>query len=202
MKLNATLRTVTGKQVNAYRKNDQIPAVIYAKHIKKPISIFFNKNEFIKLYREAGKSTPITIKGEGIDELVLIHEITVHPVTTALSHIDFLGVVKGQAVSAEVELIYVGESLVEKDKLGRVEHLLNEVTVKADPTKLPKHIEVDLSSIQTLQDVIFVKDLKVPKDVEIENDPEQAVATAVEFSSEAAEDTPTVAADEATEATA
>lgn len=189
MKLNATLRTVTGKQVNAYRKNGQIPAVIYAKHIKEPISIFFNKNEFIKLYRETGKSTPITIKGEGIDELVLIHEISVNPVTTALWHVDFLGVVKGQAVNAEVELVYVGESPVEKDKLGRVEQLLTEVTVKADPTKLPKHIEVDLSSIKTLQDVIFIKDLKVSKDVEIENDPEQAVATAVEFSNETADDT-------------
>ena len=189
MKLNATLRTVFGKKLTPYKKNDQIPAVIYAKHIKEPISIFFNKNEFIKLYRETGKSTPITIKGEGIDELVLIHEISVHPVTTVLTHVDFLGVVKGQAVSAEVELVYVGESLVEKDKLGRVEQLLNEVTVKADPTKLPKHIEVDLSEIKTLQDVIFVKDLKVSKDVEIENDPEQAVATAVEFSVEAVEET-------------
>ena len=161
MKLNATLRTVSGKQVNSYRKNDQIPAVIYAKHIKQPISIFFNKNEFIKLYREAGKSTPISVKGDGIDELVLIHEVAVHPVTTVFSYVDFLGVVKGQAVSAEVELVYVGESLVEKDKLGRIEHLLNEVTVKADPTKLPKHIEVNLSEIKTLQDVIFIKDLKV-----------------------------------------
>ncbi len=201
MKLNATLRTVSGKQVNAYRKNGQIPAVIYAKHIKEPISIFFAKNEFIKLYRETGKSTPITIKGEGIDELVLIHEVSVHPVTTALSHVDFLGVVKGQAVHAEVELVYVGESLVEKDKLGRVEQLLDFVTVKADPTKLPKNIEVNLSEIKTLQDVIVIKDLKVAKDVEIENDPEQAVATAVEFSNESTEDTITTGG-ESTEAVA
>lgn len=188
MKLNANLRTVAGKQVNAYRKNGQIPAVIYAKHIDTPISIFFDKNEFIKLYREAGKSTPITIVGDGIDELVLIHEVAVHPVTTALSHVDFLWVVKGQAVSAEVELVYVGESPVEKNKLGRIEQLLTEVTVKADPTKLPKYIEVDLSAIQTLQDVIFVKDLKLPQSVGVENDPEQAVATAIEFATETEED--------------
>lgn len=199
MKLNATLRTVTGKKLIPYRKNDQIPAVIYAKHIKEPLSIFFKKNEFIKLYRETGKSTPINIKGEGIDELVLIHEISVNPVTTALSHVDFLGVVKGQAVSAEVELIYIGESPVEKEKLGRVEHLLTEVMVKADPTKLPKNIEVDLSEIKTLQDVIFIKDLKVGKDVEIENDPEQAVATAVVFSIEVEETVEEVAEEGAEE---
>lgn len=187
MKLNATLRTVFGKKLNPYRKNDQIPAVIYATHIKEPISIFFQKNEFIKLYRETGKSTPITIKGEGIDELVLVHEVSVNPVTTALSHVDFLWVVKGQAVSAEVELIFVGESPVEKEKLGRVEQVLSTIMVKADPTKLPKNIEVDLSAIKTLQDVIFIKDLKIPKDVEIENELDQAVATAVEFSNEVEE---------------
>lgn len=92
-------------------------------------------------------------------------------------------------MSAEVELVYVGESPVEKNKLGRIEQLLTEVTVKADPTKLPKHIEVDLSAIQTLQDVIFIKDLKLPKSVEVENDPEQAVATAIEFATETEEET-------------
>lgn len=199
MKLNATLRNVFGKQVNAYRKKDLIPAVIYAKHIATPINIFFNKNEFIKVYRETGKSTPITITGDGLNELVLIHEIAVHPVTTALSHVDFLGVVKGQAVSAEVELIYTGESPVEKNKLGRVEQLLTSVVVKADPTKLPKHIEVDLSQIVTLQDTIFIKDLVVDKAVEIENEADQPVATAIEFSTES-EDETTQASTEATDA--
>lgn len=201
MKLNATLRTVFGKKLVPHRKQDKIPAVIYAKHLKEPVAIFFEKNEFIKLYREAGKSTPITIVGNWIEELVLIHEISVHPVTTALWHVDFLGVKKGQAVNAEVELVYINESPVEKNKLGRVEQLLDSVTVKADPTKLPKNIEVDLSTIETLQDVIFVKDLKVAKDVEIENDPEQAVATAVEFSTEVVEETSAESTDD-TEAAA
>lgn len=192
MKLQATLRTVTGKQVNAYRKNNQIPAVIYGRHLEKPISIFFDKNSFLKVFKETGKSLPIEITGDGINELVLIHEISVHPVTTLLSHVDFLGVKKGEAVHAEVELKFINESPAEKNKLGRVEEVLSSVDVFADPTKLPKYIEVDLSALENAHDVIFVKDLKAPTGVKIENDASQAVATVVEFSNEEeSSDTPT-----------
>ncbi len=181
MKLQATLRTVVGKQVNAYRIKNQIPAVIYSKHIDKTINIFFDKNNFLKVYKEAGKSLPIEIIGDGINELVLIHEISVHPVTTMLSHVDFLGVKKGEAVHAEVELKFVGESPAEKNKLGRVEELLSSVHVYADPTKLPKNIEVDLSVLATAHDVIFIRDLKAPTGVKIDNDPAQAVVTVIDF---------------------
>jgi large subunit ribosomal protein L25 len=181
MKLQATLRTVVGKQVNAYRIKNQIPAVIYSKHIDKTINIFFDKNSFLKIYKEAGKSLPIEIIGDGINELVLIHEISVHPVTTMLSHVDFLGVKKGEAVHAEVELKFIGESAAEKNKLGRVEELLSSVQVFADPTKLPKYIEVDLSSLVTAHDVIFIKDIKAPAGVKIDNDPSQAVVTVIDL---------------------
>ncbi len=181
MKLQATLRTVVGKQVNAYRIKNQIPAVIYGKHLSNPINIFFDKNSFLKLYKEAGKSLPIEITGDGINELVLIHEISVHPVTTMLSHVDFLWVKKGEAVHAEVELKFVGESPAEKNKLGRVEELLSSVHVFADPTKLPKHIEIDLSVLETAHDVIFIKDIKAPAWVKIDNDPSQAVVTVIDL---------------------
>jgi large subunit ribosomal protein L25 len=184
MKLQATLRTVVGKQVNAYRKNNQIPAVIYSKHLDKTINIFFDKNSFLKIYKEAGKSLPIEIIGDGINELVLIHDISVHPVTTMLAHVDFLGVKKGEAVHAEVELKFVGESPAEKNKLGRIDELINSVQVYADPTKLPKYIEVDLTALVDAHDVIFIKDLKAPAGVKIDNEDSQAVATVVEFSND------------------
>ena len=121
-------------------------------------------------------------------ELVLIHEISVHPVTTMLSHVDFLGVKKGEAVHAEVALKFVGESPAEKNKVGRVEELLSAVQVFADPTKLPKEIEVDISGLATSHDVIFIKDLKVPAGVKIDNDLSQAVVTVIELNNEAEEE--------------
>lgn len=68
--------------------------------------------------------------------------------------------------------------------------LLDSVEVVAKPMDLPKSLQVDLSVLKTSHDVIFVKDIVLPKGVEIKNDAEQAVATVVAIAEEK-EDTPT-----------
>jgi ribosomal protein L25 (general stress protein Ctc) len=60
MELKVTKRE-SGK-IKTLLKKGIVPGIIYGKHIENPISIQFNKNEFIKLYKQAGSSTPITLK--------------------------------------------------------------------------------------------------------------------------------------------
>ena len=184
MQLQATLRTITGKQVNSYRKKGMIPGIIYGKHLSETIALFFDKNSFLKLYKETWKSLPIEIVGEGIHQLVLIHEVDVNSVTTALAHVDFLAVKKGEAVHAEVQLRFINESPVEKNKTGRVNELLSFVDVVADPTKLPKYIDVDMAQLAQVHDVLFIKDLQVPAWVKVENDANQPVVTIVALGDE------------------
>lgn len=160
---------------------------MYGKSLKEPISVFFEKNAFLKVYQGSGKSQPVSIKGDGIDHLVLIHEISVHPVTTLLSHVDFLVVKKGEAVHAEVELRFVNESPAEKNKLGRVNEVLSHIEVFADPTKLPKYIDVDMSLLQDVHDAIFVKELHIPDGVRVETDTEQVVVTVVALADDSEE---------------
>ena len=183
MKLQVTKRTVTGKKVNAYRKQNMIPGVVYSKHMEQPVSVFFDKNSFLKAYKESGKSLPVELTGD-VNELALIHEISLNPVTVMLAHVDFLVVKKWQAVNAEVELRFVGESPADKNKIGRIQHILDTVDVKADPTKLPKYIDVDMTKLEVIHDVIFVKDLILPEWVMIETDPEQAIVTVVSLGDE------------------
>jgi len=40
----------------------KVPSIVYGKHIKEPIMIQFDKNEFLKLYKKTGSSTVITLK--------------------------------------------------------------------------------------------------------------------------------------------
>lgn len=53
MELQVTNRTVFGKKVNSLRKEGFVPGVIYGKHIKDPMSVQFEKNAFLKTYRES-----------------------------------------------------------------------------------------------------------------------------------------------------
>ena len=79
MKLNVHIRA--GEKASSLRKDAKIPAIVYGKHLTTPVSIYCNKNEFIKQFKAAGYSTPITIHGTGIEELVLVQDFQLDPVT-------------------------------------------------------------------------------------------------------------------------
>jgi len=55
--------------------------------------------------------------GDNIEQMVLIHDIDVHPVTDEVIHVDFLAVRADEKVEAEVPVVLVGESPVEKNNL-------------------------------------------------------------------------------------
>lgn len=193
MKLKVQSREITGKKVSQLRKLDIIPAVIYGKHTPKAILISCNKNEFLRLYKKAWQSTPITLEWDWLDQLALIHEVQVDPVTDFLSHIDFLAVSRDEKVTAEIPVILVWESSIEKLWEGKIQLLKDTVEVEAFPQDLPREIKIDISTIEKMSDVIFVKDLDVWAKAEILDDPEQAVITVMSFSEEK-EETPVVEA--------
>lgn len=179
------------KKVASIRREWYVPAVVYWKHIAKPILIDCFKNDFLRLYKETGFSTPITLKGDGTDEFVLIHDIQKDPVTDYLIHIDFLAVRRDEKVTADIQLVLSGESTVEKLGEWKIQLVRDTIEVEAFPQDLPHNIIIDISKIKTANDVIFVKDLDVWSKVEILDDPEQPVVTVLALAEEVVE-TPVV----------
>lgn len=82
--------------------------------MKAPIAVACKRNDLIKKYKEAGYSTPLTLTGDNLDQLVLIQDIQVDPVSDILLHIDFLAVNKDEKVTTEIPIKITGESPVEK----------------------------------------------------------------------------------------
>lgn len=182
MELNVNLRT--WEKAKQLVKQWLIPAVVYGKHLKAPISVSCIKNDFLKRYKEAGYSTPITLNWDGLDQMVLIHDIQLDPVTDILLHVDFLAVQKDEKVSAEVPIVLIGESSVEKLWEWKIQLVKDAVEVEAFPQDLPHDIKVDISAIQKVSDTIFVKDLKVSDKVKINDDLEQVVVTVLSLTEE------------------
>lgn len=196
MKLTVQVRSATGKEVKKLRKEGILPAVVYGKSLETPVLLSCVKNDFIRVYRNAGYSTPIELTG-GIDQLVLLQAMQLDPVSDEVLTVDFLAVNKNEKVSAAVPVVLIGESKVEKLNEGKVQLVKDTVEVEAFPQDLPHSIEVDLVKIETANDVIFVKDLSVSSKVTILDDGEQPVVTVVELaddeeetSEEAATETP------------
>ena len=77
------------------RKRGVVPAVFYGpKESATPIAIEALKLEH--LWREAGETTIVTLKGVGEDKDTLIHDAQFHPVTGKLLHVDFYVLEKGK----------------------------------------------------------------------------------------------------------
>ena len=117
MKLAVKKRELLGKKVKSLRKQSLVPGVVYGKHIETPLPIVFDRVQLIKAIHQAGKNTPVELHGDGVDELVLFHDIQLDPVTDRVIHVDCLAVNKNETVRAEVPVVLVGESPFEKNNL-------------------------------------------------------------------------------------
>ncbi len=99
-------------------------------------------------------------------------------------HVDFLAIKADEKVKAEVMLKIIGESPVEKLGLGQIQVVKDFVEVEALPQDLPHDITIDISTIQTANDAIFVKDLHISDKVKILEEPDQVLVTVVSMSEE------------------
>ena len=195
MKLHVDLRTE--EKNKAVRAAGNIPAVVYGKHMDKPLNIVCKKNDFIKKFKEAGYSTPLTLEGEHIDQFVLIQDMQLDPVSDVVLHVDFLAVNKNEKVTTEIPVKLFGESPIEKLGEGKIQLLKDFIEVEAFPQDLPHDIQIDISVIVKMDDTIFVKDIKLSDKVEILDDLEQPLITVLKLAEEEVEATPVVATPEA-----
>lgn len=174
IELNAKIREVTGNKLKTFRKKGIIPAVVYgAGH--KNVSIQVDYNEFQKVFEEAGESTIIKLKIGKDAKNVLIHDIARDLVTDKFIHIDFLQIRMDKAITAEVPLVFVGESPAVKNLEGVLVKNITEVEVEALPKDLPHEIKVDISTLETFDDHIRIKDLKLSEGVKVLVEPEETV---------------------------
>ncbi len=159
------------------RDGERIPAVVYGPK-RESTPILINKKEFAKLYKEAGESTLITLDIEDTKEKVsvLIYDVQEDPIKRDIMHADFLEPNLKEKVEAEIPLVFVGSSPVVEEMEGTLVRNADTVDVKALPDKLPHEVEVDIGKIQTFDDVVYIKDLKIPSEVEIMQDEDMVVA--------------------------
>lgn len=158
------------------RKSGKLPAVFYGKkEASTPISIL--RTDFLKVWREAGESTIVTLETpEGAKES-LIHDVDLDPVTGSPRHADFYVFEKGHKVEVSLPIEFEGSSAAVKDLGGILVKVMHDLKVEAMPKDLPHNITVDISSLANFGDQILAKDLKLPKGVELKVSLDEVVAT-------------------------
>jgi len=174
VELKAEKRTVVGKSMASITSQGFLPAVIYG-HDFNSTPVQVNLKDFEKAYLEAGESSLVYVNLDSKDLPVIIHDVARNPISDKFIHADFYKVNLDEKITADVQLIFVGESLAVKDLAGILVKNINEVKVEALPQDLPHEIQVDISSLETFADQILIKDIKLPKGVELKEKPEEIV---------------------------
>lgn len=184
--LNAVKRDKTEK-LNALRKGGNIPAVFYgAKEASTSISL--NEIEFIKVWRQAGESSIVSLKTPDGDHDALIHAIDVDPVTDKVRHVDFYVVEKGKKIQVGVPLTFEGTAPAIKELGGTLVKVLHEIEIEAKPADLPHDIVVSLDSLVDFEAQILAKDIKLPAGVTLVTGEDEVVALVAEAKEEVEEE--------------
>jgi large subunit ribosomal protein L25 len=164
------------QKLEALREAGKLPAVFYGRKEKStPITV--SAAEFLKVWKKAGESSVIELKGLGEDHESLIKDVDIHPVTGVPRHADFYVIEKGKKIEVSVPLHFVGVSAAVKDLGGILLKVLHELKIEASAKDLPQHIDVDVSALATLESQLVASDLKLPANVTLKEKPDEVVVS-------------------------
>jgi len=177
IKLSAETREA-GK-ANKIRKEGYIPATIYGPS-SQPANLKVKRQEFEKAFAQAGESHVIDLSFSGKSVKAIIKEVQSEPVKGIFIHVDFYQIDMNKKIHTEIPLRFIGESKAVKELGGILVKDADAVEVKCLASDLVDFIEVDLSVLNNLHDAIHIKDLKLPKGVEVLAHDEDMVASVIE----------------------
>jgi len=155
----------------------KIPGVVYG-HGMAPIPVAVAARDLRSaLTTEAGARALLSLDIDGTTHLAIAKVLQRHPVRQTVTHVDFQVVRRDEVVAADVRISLIGESESVHRAGGVIDQELLHLTVKAKPGDVPTVIELDISSLE-IGSALRVSDLKLPKGVESDADPEAPVAVA------------------------
>lgn len=174
--LDAKTRTEKGRKTYVLRAAGAVPAVVYGAGTQ-PQTLTVDRNQFVKMYQEAGESSIVELKIDGASPLhVLIQDYQIDPLRNEFTHIDFRSIDMNKEIETEVELEFIGESAAVKALGGTFIPSLESVEIRALPSKLVRSIKVDISKLATFDDAIHVSDLQVPEGIQVLEDADVTIA--------------------------
>ncbi len=182
-------RLITGKEESGrIRKQGMIPAVVYGLKGESISVVVAPKtmNQIIK--SDLGMNTVLLLKMEGTDQErhVMIRDITRHPVTSRLSHVDFLRIDLSKKVTATVQIELDGSPI--GVKLGGLLTMVrHEIEVECLASDLPGRIHMDVSNLG-IDEALRVSDLPSIPGVEYKLEAQRTIAVVHAPDAEAVEE--------------
>jgi large subunit ribosomal protein L25 len=181
LELTLDAREAQGKANKRLRRSGIVPGVVYGKG-EGSTNVQVEAKTFETLYRSAGKTSVVKFRLPGASRATsgFIKSVQRHPLSGQALHVDYYLVNLNVEMEVDVPLVFTGEAPAVEETGGTLLHNLSSVRVKALPTDIPHEIEVNVSTLVSLDVAIHVKDLNLNRDlVHVQTDGELLVATVV-----------------------
>ena len=171
------LRSTFGKKVKNLRSDGLLPANLYGRGIESA-AVQLPYSEGRDLLNSYGKNNlfQIQISGESEARPVIVRDVSIHPVSRKILHIDFFQVDLTRTVQAEVPLLLTGTALGVSMYGGVLVQANDRLLIEALPADLPESLEVDISGLDELGSQLFVTDVMVPSGVTVLTDEDTLIA--------------------------
>jgi len=164
------------RRVRRLRTEGFIPAVVYGEGVT-PLSVQVEAKAFrTAVSGDQGLNSLINLDADGTPYVVMAREIQRHPVRGTVTHIDFQVVDPDKGVIVEVPLHVIGDAVEVRHADWEVDQQLFSIEIKARPSQIPTHIDVDISDLK-VGGAIRVSDVVLGDGVEAAMDPAISVVT-------------------------
>ncbi len=175
--LTAKKRTENVKP-DALRAESAVPSVLYGFDTEN-VSLQVNSQEFKKIFSQSGRAQIVDLDVDGKVFHVLVKEVQIDPIRRDATHVDFYSVDVSKAVTVKIPLHFEGVAPAVKSSGGSLMKGLNFIEVECLPKDLVKFFTVDLTSLESLEDSIAVKDLPISDKFTILTTDTEMVATVI-----------------------
>ncbi|HSK93732.1 MAG TPA: 50S ribosomal protein L25 [Candidatus Angelobacter sp.] len=181
LELTLDAREAQGKANKRLRREGLVPGVVYGKgQDSTPVQV--DAKTFETLYRSAGKTSVVKFRLPGASRATsgFIKDVQRNPLTGRPIHVDYLLVNLKQEMEVDVPLVFTGEAPAVEETGGTLLHQLSTLRVKALPNDIPHEVEVNVSTLVSLDVAIHVRDLSLNRDlITVMTDPDTMVAAVV-----------------------
>ncbi len=168
--LTAEVRAEFGKgDAKRLRASGLIPAILYGQNME-PIALSVHALDLRKVIStETRESVLIELNVEAGEETqtrnAMLKELQTHPVKGDHIHADFYAIAMDEKIVMPVSIRFIGKAKgVESG--GILRQVKREIEIRALPSLIPSHIEVDVSDLE-IGHVIHVEDIELEEGVEI-----------------------------------
>jgi large subunit ribosomal protein L25 len=176
--LKATARKVLGKKTRFLRKEGITPVHVFGNKLES-LALQCETAELQRMISHVGTTRLFNLvldSKQSEPRNVFIREIQRDAISGLLLHVDLYQVLKTQRIKMDVPIVLVGESPATKKKGQVLTQVMTELNIECLPDKLPPQIDVDISSLMDVDQAVYVRDIKLDKDITIFNDPDLTVA--------------------------